>query len=170
MHTPIDVTVLADYPAHIVLQAISTGACTMDGLQERMRRRGIYHTAYVLGKRLVHTLKEEGLITVEAGVIDITQVGSDTLENLNADSEELAKIVAAKRKAEPLFDDEGKRNNYDGAELRRQPGIPDERYAAFDLPSVQGRWRVWPRNSRPPELVNPDAVQQDAGELLAGGV
>jgi hypothetical protein len=36
---------------------------------------------------------------------------------------------------------------YDGKELRRNPGIPDERYAAFNLPSLMGGERVTPRRT-----------------------
>ena len=172
MHTPINVSILANYPAHVVMQALANDPCTAEELQERMRRRGIYHTTHMLEKRLVGTLLAEKLVTVQSGLIELTERGTEELETLNAESLELGKSVAGKRTAGALFDDNGKRkhSDYDGAELGRQPGIPDERYAAFDLPSVQGRWRVWPRNSRPPELVNPGAAQQDAGDLLAGGL
>lgn len=37
---------------------------------------------------------------------------------------------------------------YDGAELRRTPGVDPERFAAFDMPSRRGRWRVWPDGRR----------------------
>jgi len=36
---------------------------------------------------------------------------------------------------------------YDGRELLRNPGIPDERYAAFNLPSLMGGQRVTPRRT-----------------------
>lgn len=36
---------------------------------------------------------------------------------------------------------------YDGKELRRNPGIPEERYAAFSLPSLMGGQRVTPRRT-----------------------
>jgi hypothetical protein len=36
---------------------------------------------------------------------------------------------------------------YDGKELRRNPGIPEERYAAFNLPSLMGGQRVTPRRT-----------------------
>jgi len=36
---------------------------------------------------------------------------------------------------------------YDGKELRRNPGIPDSRYAAFNLPSLMGGERVTPRRT-----------------------
>jgi hypothetical protein len=33
---------------------------------------------------------------------------------------------------------------YDGAELRRNPGIDEARFKAFTLPSVALGWRTWP--------------------------
>ena len=172
MHTPVSVDIQANYPTHIVMQKLSEGPCKVDELQIRIRRRGIYYTAFMLERRLLTALSKEKLISMTDGTIELTRSGLEELATLDAESLELSKTVAGKRTAGPLFTGKiaEKSDFYDGAELRRQPGIPDERYAAFDLPSVQGRWRVWPRNSRPPELVNPGAAQQDAGELLVGGL
>ena len=40
------------------------------------------------------------------------------------------------------------KENYAGDELKRLPGLPDDRYAAFDLPSVALGWREWPKHLR----------------------
>ena len=40
------------------------------------------------------------------------------------------------------------KENYAGDELKRLPGLPDDRYAAFDLPSVAQGWREWPKHLR----------------------
>lgn len=42
----------------------------------------------------------------------------------------------------------GAREFYDGAELRRNPGITEDRMLAFTLPSLSGKWRVWPDGRR----------------------
>lgn len=34
---------------------------------------------------------------------------------------------------------------YDGAELKRNPGIPDERFTAFNLPSIVAGQRIYPK-------------------------
>jgi hypothetical protein len=34
---------------------------------------------------------------------------------------------------------------YDGKELRRNPGIPDERFRAYELPSLQGNRLIYPK-------------------------
>ena len=34
---------------------------------------------------------------------------------------------------------------YDGKELRRNPGIADERFRAYELPSLQGGRLVYPK-------------------------
>lgn len=39
------------------------------------------------------------------------------------------------------------RPSYDGAELRRAPGIPDARFAAYALPSLVAGKKVYPRNA-----------------------
>jgi hypothetical protein len=38
------------------------------------------------------------------------------------------------------------RGDYDGAELKPNPGIPPERFNAFKLPSLIGGVRVYPRS------------------------
>ena len=40
------------------------------------------------------------------------------------------------------------KENYAGDELKRLPGLPADRYAAFDLPSVALGWREWPKHLR----------------------
>lgn len=35
---------------------------------------------------------------------------------------------------------------YEGKELHRNPGIPDARFRAFELPSLQGNQRVVPKS------------------------
>jgi hypothetical protein len=37
-----------------------------------------------------------------------------------------------------------KGHGYTCPELGRNPGIPDERFVAFTLPSIRGSKRVWP--------------------------
>lgn len=34
---------------------------------------------------------------------------------------------------------------YDGKELRRNPGIPNERFRAYDLPSLHGGRLIYPK-------------------------
>lgn len=49
------------------------------------------------------------------------------------------------------------KGDYAGDELKRNPGLPADRYAAFDLPSVALGWRVWPKhleNAPAPEKVS----------------
>ena len=49
-----------------------------------------------------------------------------------------------------------RKGDYTGDELRRLPGLPADRYAAFDLPSVALGWRTWPKhleNAPAPEKV-----------------
>lgn len=40
------------------------------------------------------------------------------------------------------------KENYAGDELKRLPGLPADRYTAFDLPSVALGWREWPKHLR----------------------
>lgn len=37
---------------------------------------------------------------------------------------------------------------YDGKELRRNPGIRDERFRAYELPSLQGGRLVYPKEMK----------------------
>lgn len=37
---------------------------------------------------------------------------------------------------------------YDGAELKPVPGLTRDRLEAYTLPSIQGKYRVWPDGTR----------------------
>lgn len=37
---------------------------------------------------------------------------------------------------------------YDGKELRRNPGIRDERFRAYELPSLQGERLIYPKEMK----------------------
>lgn len=38
--------------------------------------------------------------------------------------------------------------HYDGAELKPAPGITRDRLEAYQLPSIQGGWRIWPNGMK----------------------
>jgi hypothetical protein len=50
--------------------------------------------------------------------------------------------------AKPNTTDKFAGDVYTCPELRRNPGIPAARYAAFDLPSIRGGYRIWPDGTR----------------------
>lgn len=74
----------------------------------------------------------------KAGLIELTRSGNQVLWHL-------PKPTAAQTDAQPERSDWRAAGPYDGKELRRTPGIPDERFVAFSLPSLMSGKRVTPR-------------------------
>lgn len=128
---------------HGILSALKDRDLSLAQLtQALLSQKRQFSDATLKGVHLVQ-LQTDGLVDTTSAFIALTADGHAKLRQLDAQvqggtGENLA----------PPRNYTGPGGTYDGAELKRNPGIPAERYAAFDLPSIQLGHRVWPDGRR----------------------
>lgn len=97
----------------------------------------------VVESRYVPEMVGAGWLELEDGVVSITIDGLAELRTLD-----LRKDGPAPESRVPARTTNIMSGVYDGAELRRNVGIEAARFEAFELPSIQLGWRVWPDGRR----------------------
>lgn len=117
-------------------QSEIVAAVTSDGT--RLKAEAIY-------RMHISPLASSGLISGyesdTGGSFVITLDGRLELKELNDALAGRPKPGLVPSRQEPIS-----KENYAGDELKRLPGLPADRYAAFDLPSVALGWRIWPKH------------------------
>lgn len=126
---------------HRILESLRPGHLKIDSILKHLKVENVKCTEAALADRHIPEMLAAGLVELDDGRVAITVDGLAVLRGLNSQP---AKVVPPKptNLVQPrtfTYSD-----TYDGAELRRNPGIPPERFAAFDLPSVFLGQRIWP--------------------------
>lgn len=140
---------------HGILQVLDKGGTTFTILPTRLRAKCYQFATSNLINHHLPALEAEGWVTVEihangGGRAELTDTGRSMLRDLNQQlhSPDKAWLVPSRTTS---FLGTG---NYDGAELRVNPGITEDRLVAFKLPSVFMGRRVWPDGRSEPLDVN----------------
>lgn len=125
---------------HGVLRALADKPLSIKGLDAALIAQHRKFRPGVVESRYAPEMAGAGLIeTSEDGMVSITIDGLAELRALD-----LRKDGPAPESRVPARTTNIMSGLYDGAELRRNVGIEAARFEAFELPSIQLGWRVWP--------------------------
>lgn len=126
---------------HHILESLRPGHLKPDSILKHLKAENVKCTEAALIDRHIPEMLAAGLVELDDGRVSATVDGLAVLRSLNSQP-----VKVAPPKPENLVQPRtfSYPDTYDGAELRRNPGIPAERFAAFDLPSVFLGQRTWP--------------------------